>query len=51
MTFEISEFELAAIFLFLASCVASMLGMALVFNIRHRRSPVGRIAPHRWFGV
>lgn len=51
MTIEISEFELAAIFLFLAASVASILGMALVFNIKHRRSPVGRLAPHRWFGV
>ena len=51
MLIEISEFELAAFLMFLAACVASILGMALVFNIRHRRSPVGRIAPLRWFGV
>jgi hypothetical protein len=51
MTFEITEFELAAIFLYLAACAGSVLVMALVLNIRHRRSPVGRLAPHRWFGV
>jgi len=51
MTIEISEFELAALLCFLAASVASILGVVVFFNVKHRRSPVGRIAPQRWFGV
>lgn len=51
MTIEISEFELAMFLCWLAASLASMLGMAVVFQVRHRRSPVGRLAPRRWLGV
>lgn len=51
MSIEISEFEFAMFLCWLAACVASILGMVVVFEIKHRRSPVGRLAPRRWFGV
>lgn len=51
MLIEISEFELAMFLCWLAASLASILGMAVVFEVQHRRSPVGRIAPRRWFGV
>ncbi|WP_156433703.1 hypothetical protein [Bradyrhizobium retamae] len=51
MSVEISDFELAMFIAWLAASLASCLGMAVVFEVKQRRSPVGRIAPHRWFGV
>lgn len=51
MTIEISEFEFAMFLCWLAASLASILGVVVAFEIRHRRSPVGRIAPRRWFGV
>lgn len=51
MTIEISEFELAMFLCWLAVSLASMLGMAVFFQVRHRLSPVGRLAPRRWLGV
>jgi hypothetical protein len=51
MLIEISEFELAMFICWLAASLASILGMVVVFEIKHRRSPLGRLAPHRWFGV
>lgn len=51
MSIEISEFEFAVFLCWLAASVASILGMVMAFEINHRRSPVGRIAPRRWFGV
>jgi hypothetical protein len=51
MSFELSEFELVMFLCWLAASLALILGLWVAFEIRHRRSPVGRIAPHRWFGV
>lgn len=51
MLIEISEFELAVFLCWLAVSLASCLGMAVAFEIKHRRSPVGRIAPFRRFGL
>jgi len=51
MPFELSEFELAMFLCWLAASLASILGLVVVFEIMHRRSPVGRLAPRRWFGV
>jgi len=51
MLIEISEFELAVFLCWLAASLASCLGMVVFFHVKHRRSPVGRIAPQRWFGV
>jgi len=51
MSFEVSEFEFAMFLGWLAASMASILGMWVAFEIRYRRSPVGRLAPRRWFGV
>lgn len=48
---DLSDFELAAFFSFIAASIALLLGMAVTFEVKHRRSPVGRMAPQRWFGV
>jgi hypothetical protein len=51
MLIEISEFELAVVLCWLGASVTLILGMFVFFQVQHRRSPVGRIAPRRWFGV
>lgn len=51
MSLEISDFEIVMVIVWFGALLASCLGVVVIFEIRERRSPVGRIAPRRWFGV
>jgi hypothetical protein len=51
MPIELSDFELAVFFCWLITSLALILGMAVVYQVKHRLSPLGRLAPQRWFGV
>ena len=51
MPLEISDFEIAMVIAWFAALLASCLALVVGFEMKERRSPVGRIAPRRWFGV
>ena len=47
MPLEISEFEIVMVITYFAALLALCLGVVLVFEIRERRSPVGRLSRRR----
>jgi hypothetical protein len=48
---DVSDFERLALVAFVAVSLAIAIGMGVLFELKDRRSPAGRLAPHRWFGV
>lgn len=51
MPLEISDFEVAMVIAYFAALIACCVVVVIAFEIRERRSPVGRIALRRWLGV
>lgn len=51
MPLEFSDFEFAMILAPFAVLFAVCLGVVVAFEMRERRSPVGRLMSRRWFGV
>jgi hypothetical protein len=51
MPLEFSDFELAMLIAPFAGLFALCLCIVVAFEMRERRSPVGRLMSRRWFGV
>lgn len=48
---HVSDFEVAMVIAWFAGLLASCVGLVVWFEMRERRSPVGRLTRQRWFGV
>jgi hypothetical protein len=51
MPLEISDFEVAMVIAWFIALLGLGLVVVVIFEMRERRSPVGRLMSRRWFGV
>lgn len=51
MSLDISDLEVAMVIVYFGALLTLCLGVVVFFEMRERRSPVGRLMSRRWFGV